>query len=234
MAERGWKQLLANHTWFRGKGKYPISAYSEFMPPPRLGRKPYGSVDHLAVRRRRSVGLARHRIRRGVRAAPGLGAHRPRVGDGACIIWAAASRRTAFRNHKLHDNPYWPEHTQAPPAERYVVLAPLALSRTQDDKGRVRWTLFGASEQGPAKAFWRGFYTEPGVEWPVERSLDFVRRLLAAAYGETPENLADLKRAGFRVLADDSEPLLPHWKVKIAAEMDGAAVVASRGRNSAE
>ena len=45
MAERGWKQLLANHTWFHGKGKYPISAYSEYMPPPRLGRKAYGSID---------------------------------------------------------------------------------------------------------------------------------------------------------------------------------------------
>ena len=64
--------------------------------------------------------------------------------------------------YKLRDNPFWTEQTQAPHGERYVVLAPLALSRTQDDKGRVRWTLFGASEQGPAKAFWRGFYTEPG------------------------------------------------------------------------
>ena len=45
MAERGWKQLLANQSWFHGKGKYPISAYSEYMPPPRLGCKPYGSVD---------------------------------------------------------------------------------------------------------------------------------------------------------------------------------------------
>jgi hypothetical protein len=34
MAERGWKQLLANHTWFHGKGKYPISADSEFITPP--------------------------------------------------------------------------------------------------------------------------------------------------------------------------------------------------------
>jgi len=52
------------------------------------------------------------------------------------------------------------------------------------------------------------------VEWPVERSLDFIRRLLAAAYGEPMENLVDVKQAGFRVMADDGEPLLPHWRVK--------------------
>jgi len=32
----------------------------------------------------------------------------------------------------------------------------LALSRTQDDKGRVRWTLLGGSDEGPERSFWRG------------------------------------------------------------------------------
>ena len=41
MAEQGWKRLLADGPWFSGEGSYPIAAYSEFMPPPRLGRKPY-------------------------------------------------------------------------------------------------------------------------------------------------------------------------------------------------
>ena len=36
---------LTADAWHRGRGKYPITAYSEFMPPPRLGRKPYGSID---------------------------------------------------------------------------------------------------------------------------------------------------------------------------------------------
>ena len=39
----GWKQLLAGWPWFQGEGSYPIAAYSEFMPPPRLGWKPYGN-----------------------------------------------------------------------------------------------------------------------------------------------------------------------------------------------
>ena len=41
MPERGWKQLLAGGSWFEGEGNYPIPAYSEYMPPPMLGRKAY-------------------------------------------------------------------------------------------------------------------------------------------------------------------------------------------------
>ena len=61
------------------------------------------------------------------------------------------------------DNPYWPlrlaEKAGAIPHERFVFLSPLALSLTQDDKGRVRWTLFGGSEQGPERDFWKSFFT---------------------------------------------------------------------------
>ena len=41
----GWKRLLVDWPWFQGEGSYPIAAYSEFMPPPRLIRKPYGGED---------------------------------------------------------------------------------------------------------------------------------------------------------------------------------------------
>jgi hypothetical protein len=66
----------------------------------------------------------------------------------------------------LEGNPAWP----APLAEAarrgaladdpLVIAMPLALSRTQDDKGNVRWTLFGASHDGPAAPFWRSFTDE--------------------------------------------------------------------------
>ena len=49
MPTAGWKQLLAGWPWFEGEGSYPIAAYSEFMPPPRLSRRPYGTIDRLAV-----------------------------------------------------------------------------------------------------------------------------------------------------------------------------------------
>src|SRR5205809_7938814 len=39
----GWPALTAGAPWFRGEGRFPMPAYSEFMPPPRLGIKPYGT-----------------------------------------------------------------------------------------------------------------------------------------------------------------------------------------------
>src|SRR6202035_4941209 len=120
--------------------------------------------------------------------------------------------------HRLGDNPCWPEilHGGAPAHERYVLLAPVALARTQDDKGRVRWTLFGGSEQGPGWAFWRGFWRSPGEERPAAEALDFLRRLLASAYGEGAPALEDLRRAGFRILPDEPETAagaaFPTWR----------------------
>ena len=89
---------------------------------------------------------------------------------------------------------------------------PLALSRTQDALGRIRWTLFGASQHGPARAFWRSFFAADGGERPAEEGLGFLRRLLILAYGETPDNVADLHRAGLRILPQGRlEPPLPAW-----------------------
>src|SRR5207245_261141 len=103
-------------------------------------------------------------------------------------------------------NPYWPpELAQSAGAlahERYVVLLPLALSRTQDDKGRVRWTFFGGSEQGPARTFWRGFFAAPGRELPASEAIGFFQRLLAAAYPETRGADADLLGVGFRIFSE--------------------------------
>ena len=52
MPASGWKQLLDGAPWFKGEGRFPITAYSEYVPPPWLGCKPYGEVDpFLFVRR---------------------------------------------------------------------------------------------------------------------------------------------------------------------------------------
>ena len=67
---------------------------------------------------------------------------------------------------KLDGNPYWPDDWPRLPArsphERYVLLLPWPSRKTQDDKGRVRWTLFGGSEQGPARPFGRAFIPPRG------------------------------------------------------------------------
>ncbi len=87
---------------------------------------------------------------------------------------------------------------------------PLSLSRTQDDKGRVRWTLFGNSEQGPGKAFWKSFYTAPKIEAPPELGIGFFCRLLHAVYGEDVADADGLRRAGLRILPED-KPDFPFW-----------------------
>ena len=101
MASTPWQHLLASAERFRTARRFPIAAYSEFMPPPRLARKPYGTEvpgpfsadDPTAGRfpntkRPSSCGRARA-PRRGV--APGDGASRP---------WPAGPRHLAGASWK--------------------------------------------------------------------------------------------------------------------------------------
>jgi hypothetical protein len=213
MPQQGWQRLVADWPWFHGPESYPIAAYSEFMPPPRVGRKPYGSPDELLFDPADPWGWHVTEYEESLELQPGLECLAKellhvfrRLGQG--------DPAHGIAKRKLDGNPYWPKaiaRTGAPKHERYVLLLSLALSRTQDDKGRVRWTLFGTSEQGPGRPFWRGFFTTPRREQPIETSLDFIRRLLTAAYGERPEGLADLRRAGFRIYSSPAAALLPYW-----------------------
>jgi hypothetical protein len=41
----GWQTLTDGFPWFVGQGRFPLPAYSEFMPPPRLGISPCGELD---------------------------------------------------------------------------------------------------------------------------------------------------------------------------------------------
>jgi hypothetical protein len=119
---------------------------------------------------------------------------------------------TGLPRHICRDNPFWPPELAGANLQndRCVLLLPLALSRTQDDKGRVRWTLFGNSEQGPGKAFWKSFFTAPGVEAPPEFGIGFFCRLLQSVYGEDITDADGLRRAGLRILPDD-QPDFPFW-----------------------
>ena len=214
MPTQGWKQLLAGPAWFEGAGRYPIAAYSEFMPPPRLGRKVYGHLELLPFADDDPWGWRVSEYEQAFELTPGLDLLAQEI-VGALGHLGRGEPAHGIAQNKLLDNPYWPEELRRAPAphgERFVTLMPLALARTQDDKGRVRWTLFGGSEQGPARGFWRSFYTDPHTELPAEQSLDFIRRLLHAAYGETPEVLADLGRAGFRILPCDDEAPVALWR----------------------
>ncbi|HEV3021766.1 MAG TPA: hypothetical protein VGX76_04845, partial [Pirellulales bacterium] len=214
MAVRGWKRLLGGAPWFDRPGSYPIAAYSEFMPPPRLGLRAYGSRDPLLFQDDDPWGWSVTEYEQTFELEPGLRllAHELL---GALRHLGHCETAHGIARNKLVDNPYWPDElckSGAPPSERYIVLMSLALSRTQDDKGRVRWTLFGGSEQGPSRAFWRSFYSDPGTELPAEDGLNFFRRLLHWAYGEPVEGLHDLAQAGFRILPCRDEAPIAQWR----------------------
>lgn len=217
MAEPGWKQLVAGWPWFRGPGRYPIPAYSEFMPPPRLGRKPYGWSDPSLLDPKDPWGWPVSEYEEAFQLRPGLD-HLAGHIITALVRLARGEHAPGLGKQKLQGNPYWPEELADRAGrlrhERFVAILPLALSRTQDDKGRVRWTLFGNSELGPARGFWRGFFIRPRVERPAEEALAFLRRLLQDAYAARTEGPGDLHGAGFRILPADPRP-------RAAAEIEG-------------
>jgi hypothetical protein len=210
----GWHRLIPPDDCFRGAGKYPLDAYSEFLPAPRLGWKPYGGrdPDPEVFAPDDPYGWQVGEFEEQLQMRAGL------VQVGRQVLGKLTrmlDRHADPHEHALtvEGNPYWPAELAAAPGpahERCVTLLPLAFSRTQDDKGRVRWTLFGNSEQGPGKAFWKGFFTAPKRELPADEGLAFFSRLLKSVYGEEAEGAAGLKRAGFRILPDD-RPAFDFW-----------------------
>lgn len=215
MARMGVNRLIAGCSWFRHAGRYPIVAYSEFMPPPRLGCKPYGFIDPLFISNREPWGWPVTEYEEMLGLQPGLANIAQQV-VGALIQLGRGQRAHGIPKSLLEGNVYWPEeleqHAGRLAHERYVTLLPLAISRTQDDKGRVRWTLFGNSEQGPARGFWRGFFAGARRELPREQGLGFLRRLLHSVYGEPLTHLEDLSRAGLRVLPMGPDEAFPFWR----------------------
>jgi hypothetical protein len=215
MAKQGWHQLLDGTPWFEHEGAFPVAAYSEFMPAPRLAQKPYRHADRepLPFFDGDPRGWHVTEYEEALELRPGLKALAGHVHQ-AIVHLGTTGHPHALGHYKLTDNPYWPPELAARAGriehERYVLLLSLALSRTQDDKGRVRWTLFGNSEQGPAKPFWKSFYTAPGRETPAEEGTNFIRHLLRSAFGDEFGDPADLRKAGFRILPQ-GEPLYPWW-----------------------
>jgi hypothetical protein len=210
MSLPGWKRLLDGWPWFRGAGRFPLPGYSEVIPPPRLVRKPYGTPDPPLPAEDDPWGWPVTEYEEALELRPGLRRIAAKLFD---LFTGADPGRfgLATEGNVEAANDYWPPEVARhgpPPQERFVTLLPLALSRTQDDVTHVVWTLFGVSEQGPERPFWRGFFAEPGVERPAHEALAFVRRLLHAAYGEAAD-APDLVRLGFRILSDEEG--LPSW-----------------------
>ena len=211
---RQWPDLLGKSFPARGEGQFPIAAYSEFMPAPHIGRKPYGTWALAALSQANPHAWQVSAREETQFLRPGL------ENTGAQLIndlVAVANGKAANHIGALHlaDNPYWPvelaEGVKALRHEPFAILSPLALSRTQDDKGRSRWTLFGGSDDGPSRGFWQSFHSAPGQELPATRGKAMLGQLLSELFGLPPASLKNLKLAGLRILPDLVDEDFPHW-----------------------
>ncbi|HEX5281070.1 MAG TPA: M28 family peptidase, partial [Micropepsaceae bacterium] len=213
MTAIGWRALVTALGAFRGEGQFPVAAYSEFMPPPRIGIKPSGTFEYESPFRDDDLWgwqiTSRELERELLPGLPVIG--RQIVEHIMALARAGGTHHTGYYHFKA--NPYWPEmlHGHVPLGEHYVFLSPLALSKTQDDKGRVRWTFFGASSDGPARGFWRSFFRAPQTEIPQAEALDSIRNIVGAVFGHSPDELRDLRALGFRIRPASRLPDRPEW-----------------------
>ena len=205
--------------------KFTIPAYSEFMPPPRFGIKPSGRIvgncfNPDAPNEWIISEFEEHcQLRLGLQD---VGTHIINS-----IVDLADGKPSPFlighKRRNLDGNKYWPEELSARAghfsAKDFVFILPLSLSKTQDDKGRVQWTIFGNSEQGPEKAFWKSFHDSSGKEKPASESRLIFANFLKLAYEESFSSADGFLSERFRILPTipDSEfpyytpEKFPHW-----------------------
>ncbi len=213
MTATGWRALVRAEGLFHGEGRFPIAAYSEFMPPPRIGIKPSGAYEYESPFADGDPWGWQITFREQERElAPGLPLIGRQIVEHMMALAVVSGSQHAGYYH-FKSNPYWPGmlHGHVPSGERHVFLSPIALSKTQDDKGRVRWTFFGASCDGPSRGFWRSFFDAPGSEIAEAEALDRIRNIVGAVFGHTSDQLRDLKALGFRIRPTGNLPHRPDW-----------------------
>jgi hypothetical protein len=201
---------------FVGKGRFPIPAYSEYMPPPYVGIKPYAPKRAEGACTARATDedvLEITEYEQVEELTPGL----LRIATLLLTEVAKLARGGShlFSRTLLDGNPAWPTALSDALAEQefykegFSLALSLALSRTQDDKGNVRWTLFGASHEGASRPFWGSFGDDERarfvrlVAWMAGRDLDTPGIRVLTAPGESLPKFAERLRLG----AD--EPLEP-------------------------
>jgi hypothetical protein len=213
MTDSGWDRIeAAARGAFAGDGRFPIRAYSEFMPPPYVGIKPYGPVRgaHCTFGAGDPDSLDVDEYEQAHDLTPGLDHIADRVVGELTKLMRGDSH--SLSHTLLADNPAWPiALAEAARSGRLAhdpvtIAMPIALSRTQDDKGNDRWTLFGASHTGAAAAFWRSF-TAHGGDAAAHKVIDWLG-------GD----------ANWRIIADGNE-LPAELRARRLADHDAIATV---------
>src|SRR5262249_25435598 len=140
MASNGWSKLIPSENCFHGSDAFRIAAYSEYMPPPRVGWRPYGPVpiNEQLFTRDDPFGWKVHEYDEAIDLQPGLlqiaRQLLPRL-----FRLQDGKPETGLPRHVADNNPFYPPELASADLQKdpCVLLLPMALSRTQDDKGRV-------------------------------------------------------------------------------------------------
>ncbi len=142
-----------------GRGAFPLRAYSEWMPPPYIGIKPAAPrIDACAasaceVHDRSTLEVDEYEQANDLEPGLDVIARHLATELGKLV----RGQPHALSRTLLEGNPAWPPELAAAAAagalthDPLVVICPLALSRSQSDKGLDQWTLFGASHDGAAR-----------------------------------------------------------------------------------
>lgn len=124
----GWRKLIENHPWFEGEGNFPLPAYSEFMPPPRVGCSPYGEIDSSTFKDNDEFGWYIPELEEELELKPGIEHISKQIMH---YIEKLGKGQTEYHisghnSHNLINNPYWPkelaEHAGKIENERFVTF----------------------------------------------------------------------------------------------------------------
>jgi len=211
------KSRFMGNCSFKQYSQYPLMAYSEFMPSINFTCRAQDGMTKGFFQKDVPLEFSITEYEEAFELQPGLESIALQILKALAHLIKEESAEGLSQN-KLINNPYWPDEL-AQQAQTFrkkplVIFLPLALSLTQDDKGRKRWTFFGASEQGHSRSFWKSFFTSQKGEIPPDEATVFIQSILNAAYGESCSSPADLLQIGFRIFASNKDPqksLRPMW-----------------------
>lgn len=213
----GWEMLIGGIPDQACEGCFPLQAYSEYMPAPRVGLTPLGEVDHFLFPENDPFGWIIPELEEETQLRPGLEHIGQQIMDHIRHFAMGLTEHhiPGHGGQNLENNDYWPDELASRTGrllnERYVVYLPLMLSRTQDDKGRVLWTYFGSSIHGPEEAFWKSFRRSPSEEMDEGEAIGFLAGLINEAYSMDITGKESLLSRGFRILPSGIRQDLPAW-----------------------
>lgn len=213
----GWKKLLHDFNYYAKERNFRLPAYSEFMPSPRLGCNFNGVIDRDIFSDDDLNGWNIPEIEEELELKPGIEnighqvmQHIIKLGKGLPEYHIGG-----HGNQNLINNPYWPadlaECAGKLKNEQYIVFLPMMLSRTQDDKGRVRWTFFGNSIHDPELVFWKSFLAEASEEMQERKFISLITQILSETHLVKAIDKSQLLGNGFRILETKNMNLIPAW-----------------------